>query len=628
MTVRIQMRRDTAANWIKYNPILASGEIGLETDTDKIKVGNGKDAYADLPYKIVTTEQINLISNKQLTGESITGGAIKYGIWYPLSSGKVAKNRTVTDFIELPKTHNYELLFKTPLFDLSGLEYPFISLYRAPNNDSTSLVGYFKRDGGTTGGSELVISDIKCVADTTISDSPYYSFDKTTKTLSYNPLQVKYIRCSLQDAQLTYEYTITSEDSVESLDITHGVIKSTHTESTYYYSNVVRGSLYNNKTYIIPETTGNVAAAANMTMTSVEDGSTASCPTRVLTEPIELKYDGLVIDDTIYDYSGGNYDTLLFYDENHTPIEGYEGINGALNMITTNQIDIDPTVSKLTVVTSNSTTAHIKVPPTYKYVRSSTTFTPNAGVENGGLIVKYHYIGEPEKTIVTSTTLDEYIDGKITLPTQTSGTYHWSENYGKSVVILGGSFATAGYAQRAYDIWNEKLGLKCSTVAVGGAGFCVGSSYISQASSAPVADIYVIWCSTNDFTNSKPIGSKEDVYETTPTQWSAFKKVIETLYTKNPKAKICLFTSSPHLTNAKGNEEGIGSASSLTPLKDYVDAQIAVCKHYSIPVLDQYYQSNHNSFTKSLVCKSGDFHLQPYGYEVMAGRQLQILASL
>jgi len=628
MTVRIQMRRDTAANWIKYNPILASGEIGLETDTSKIKVGNGNDVYTDLPYKIVTTEQINLISQQQLTGESITGGAIKYGIWYAVSSGNVARNRTVTDFIELPTTHNHELLFKIPLLDLSSPEYPFISLYKAPSNDTASLVGYFKRDGGTLGGSELTISDVKCVADTTINSSPYYLYEPSTKTLSYNPSEVKYIRCSLQDAQLTYEYTITTQNVVESVDITHGVIKSTHIEPTYHYSNVVRGNMYNNKTYILPETTGNVAAAAMMTLTSLEDGSTFSCPTRVLTEPIELKYDGLVIDGTIYDYPGGGYDTLLFYDENNTPIEGYEGINGALNIITTNQIDIDSSVSKLTIVTSNSTTAHIKVPPTYKYVRSSTTFTPNAGIENGGIIVKYHYIGEPEKNIITSTTLDEYIDGKIKLPTQTSGTYHWSENYGKSVVALGGSFATTGYAQRAYDIWNEKLGLSYKSVAVGGAGFCVGSTFVTQATNAPVADIYVIWCSTNDFANGKPIGTKDDDYATTPTQWSAFKKVIETLYTKNPNAKICLFTSSPHLTNAKGNEEGIGSASSLTPLKEYVDAQIAVCKHYSIPVLDQYYQSNHNSFTKSLVCKSGDFHLTPYGYEVMAGRQLQMLASL
>jgi hypothetical protein len=41
MTTRIKLRRDTAANWTAENPILAAGEPGLETDTGKIKYGDG-----------------------------------------------------------------------------------------------------------------------------------------------------------------------------------------------------------------------------------------------------------------------------------------------------------------------------------------------------------------------------------------------------------------------------------------------------------------------------------------------------------------------------------------------------------------------------------------------------------
>ncbi len=50
MTTRIKLRRDTAANWLDANPILAAGEPGLETDTGKIKYGDGETAYADLPH--------------------------------------------------------------------------------------------------------------------------------------------------------------------------------------------------------------------------------------------------------------------------------------------------------------------------------------------------------------------------------------------------------------------------------------------------------------------------------------------------------------------------------------------------------------------------------------------------
>jgi len=39
MAVRIQLRRDTALNWSQNNPILRPGEVGIETDTLKFKIG-------------------------------------------------------------------------------------------------------------------------------------------------------------------------------------------------------------------------------------------------------------------------------------------------------------------------------------------------------------------------------------------------------------------------------------------------------------------------------------------------------------------------------------------------------------------------------------------------------------
>lgn len=48
--VRILLRRDTAAAWTAANPVLAEGEVGVETDTAKIKIGNGFTAWVALPY--------------------------------------------------------------------------------------------------------------------------------------------------------------------------------------------------------------------------------------------------------------------------------------------------------------------------------------------------------------------------------------------------------------------------------------------------------------------------------------------------------------------------------------------------------------------------------------------------
>jgi len=48
MAIQIQIRRDTAANWTSANPILAQGELGLETDTNKLKIGNGSTVWTSL----------------------------------------------------------------------------------------------------------------------------------------------------------------------------------------------------------------------------------------------------------------------------------------------------------------------------------------------------------------------------------------------------------------------------------------------------------------------------------------------------------------------------------------------------------------------------------------------------
>jgi hypothetical protein len=50
----IQLRRDTAANWTSANPTLAQGELGTETDTSKIKIGDGSTVWNSLGYLVDT----------------------------------------------------------------------------------------------------------------------------------------------------------------------------------------------------------------------------------------------------------------------------------------------------------------------------------------------------------------------------------------------------------------------------------------------------------------------------------------------------------------------------------------------------------------------------------------------
>lgn len=58
MSVRIQLRRDTKANWLASDAVLAPGEPGWESDTGRLKVGNGEARWANLDYYNSGDEEI------------------------------------------------------------------------------------------------------------------------------------------------------------------------------------------------------------------------------------------------------------------------------------------------------------------------------------------------------------------------------------------------------------------------------------------------------------------------------------------------------------------------------------------------------------------------------------------
>jgi hypothetical protein len=59
VAVQIQIRRDTADNWVEHDPILAQGEFGYEIDTDKIKIGDGIVTWNNLPYHVGDVKSVS-----------------------------------------------------------------------------------------------------------------------------------------------------------------------------------------------------------------------------------------------------------------------------------------------------------------------------------------------------------------------------------------------------------------------------------------------------------------------------------------------------------------------------------------------------------------------------------------
>lgn len=63
MPTQIQLRRGTAAQWTAANPVLAQGELGLETDTKLYKIGDGATLWNALDYRELAESLGNAIFN-------------------------------------------------------------------------------------------------------------------------------------------------------------------------------------------------------------------------------------------------------------------------------------------------------------------------------------------------------------------------------------------------------------------------------------------------------------------------------------------------------------------------------------------------------------------------------------
>jgi hypothetical protein len=77
-TVRIQVRRGTASQWTSVNPILAAGEMGVESDTNLFKFGNGSSTWTALAYANNSDVAIGEISQDAInTALSMGAGLTK-----------------------------------------------------------------------------------------------------------------------------------------------------------------------------------------------------------------------------------------------------------------------------------------------------------------------------------------------------------------------------------------------------------------------------------------------------------------------------------------------------------------------------------------------------------------------
>lgn len=151
MADRIQQRRDTAANWAAYNPILLEGEVGYVLDNpNQYKIGDGVHAWNDLPlrgYNGTIVQELGnsedaVMSQKAVTDLTSELAPIKSS---NLSDLNIVKNIVAAIYVVDSKVRNYTWqiqYFAINHPDFGGSDYFLIQLKAIENGSEIGSYNY------------------------------------------------------------------------------------------------------------------------------------------------------------------------------------------------------------------------------------------------------------------------------------------------------------------------------------------------------------------------------------------------------------------------------------------------------------------------------------------------------
>lgn len=150
MADRIQQRRDTAARWAQYNPILLEGEVGYVTDDpNQYKIGDGVHTWNELPLRGFDGTLVHELGNSETAAMSQQGvtKAITEGDYESISNSKCDKGYPYN------KLGNYNSVSKSDEYyanDIKGIKNVYSLLVVIPDGIITDIiVGKFNVDNHT-----------------------------------------------------------------------------------------------------------------------------------------------------------------------------------------------------------------------------------------------------------------------------------------------------------------------------------------------------------------------------------------------------------------------------------------------------------------------------------------------
>ncbi|NBU93456.1 MAG: hypothetical protein EBS18_02690, partial [Actinobacteria bacterium] len=219
VNIQLQFRRGTAAQWNQYSTVLAQAELGIESDTNLFKLGDGVTDWTHLTYGgftgptgsidyinqslvPVVTDVFNLGSSTlRFHSLFLSSGAISIG------SSKITTNATgdiVTTGSIIPD-QNYT-------YDLGSLEYGFRDIYLSSGtirlgkgkisaDDSGNIVTY--NENNIAGQSIQTDADGNIIATATFIPNSNFSYDLGSRDFAFRELYLSTGAIYLGESKIT-----------------------------------------------------------------------------------------------------------------------------------------------------------------------------------------------------------------------------------------------------------------------------------------------------------------------------------------------------------------------------------------------------------------------------------------
>jgi hypothetical protein len=375
MATRMQQRRGTAAQWTSANPVLNAGEIGWESDTNKFKIGDGTNHWANIDYFADINSTVNPAFGSSITFEGATANDFET----TLAITDPTADRTIT----IP--------------DVTG------TVITTGNLSDITNIGVFTStitmEGSTANDFELTISAGDPTADRTATfpdATGTIVLDSTTQTLTNKTIA---FGSNTVSGTLAEFNTAVTDANLVSLDGSETLTNKTLTSP-------VISTITNSGTLTLPTSTGTIALTTDIPAGVVTESGTQTLTNKTLTSPV---VSGLTLSDSSIVIEGSTANdfetTLTVTDPTADRTITIPDVTGTV-----------VTTGNLSAITSVGTLASLTV--TGDLTVNGTTTTINSTT----LAVDDKNITLGDVETPTDTTAD---GGGITLKGATDKTFNW-----------------------------------------------------------------------------------------------------------------------------------------------------------------------------------------------------------